>query len=245
MPAAKNAFKRMKMLRHPNVLMFQDGVENDKAVFIATERVQPLYNYLKESKESDSQKHNEIAWGLYQIATALHFLNNDCKIVHNNVCMSSVVVNRAGEWKLTGFEYSHLIDDSNVPLKILSTLDRYEPPEKSPIASLKTAPNRNMIQTESGVDSWGLGCLIWEIFNSCLLPNPNSLQTIGNKMPKSLSSSYQGLLYAQLNKRLNMAKFLANCREKNSFMDNHFVQTLLFLEEIQVSVLFHCKFLAL
>ena len=53
-------------------------------------------------------------------------------------------------------------------------------------------------------------------------------------MPKSLISSYQGLLCAQLNKRLNMAKFLSNCREKNSFMDNHFVETLLFLEEIQV-----------
>ena len=121
MPAAKNAIKRMKTLRHPNILMFQDGVENDKAVFIATERVQPLYNYLRESKESDSQKQNEIAWGLYQIATALNFLNNDCKIVHNNVCMSSIVVNRAGEWKLTGFEYSHPIEDYNVSLKILSS----------------------------------------------------------------------------------------------------------------------------
>ena len=235
MPAAKNAIKRMKTLRHPNILMFQDGVENDKAVFIATERVQPLYNYLRESKESDSQKQNEIAWGLYQIATALNFLNNDCKIVHNNVCMSSIVVNRAGEWKLTGFEYSHPIEDYNVSLKILSSLDKYDPPEKSPIANLKPSTNRNMIQTESGVDSWGLGCLIWEIFNCALLPNANSLQNIGSKIPKSIISSYQGLLNAQSNKRLSPLKFLNICREKNSFMDNSFMHTLLFLEEIQVS----------
>jgi SCY1-like protein 1 len=58
----------MKMLRHPNILMFQEGVDSDKAVFIATERVQPLYTYLRESKDNDSQKENEISWGLYQIA---------------------------------------------------------------------------------------------------------------------------------------------------------------------------------
>jgi SCY1-like protein 1 len=66
--AAKNGIKRTKMLRHPNVLMFQDGVDSEKAVFIATERVQPLYLYLKESNESESLKENEISWGLYQIA---------------------------------------------------------------------------------------------------------------------------------------------------------------------------------
>jgi SCY1-like protein 1 len=58
----------MKMLRHPNILMFIDGIESEKGVFIATERVKPLYNYLNESKESDSQKENEISYGLYQIS---------------------------------------------------------------------------------------------------------------------------------------------------------------------------------
>lgn len=66
--SAKNGFKRSKMLRHPSLLMFQDGVENDKSVFIVTERVQPLFNYLQESKENDAQRMNEISWGLYQIA---------------------------------------------------------------------------------------------------------------------------------------------------------------------------------
>ena len=65
---AKNGIKRMKMLRHPNILMYQDGIENDKCIYIVTERVQPLYNYLRDSKDSDSHKENEIVWGLYQIA---------------------------------------------------------------------------------------------------------------------------------------------------------------------------------
>ena len=60
----------MKMLRHPNILMFQDGLETDKSVFIVSERVQTLYSYLNESKENASQKENEIAWGLHQIAVS-------------------------------------------------------------------------------------------------------------------------------------------------------------------------------
>jgi SCY1-like protein 1 len=194
------------MLRHPNILMFQDGVESDKAVFVVTERVQPLFNYLRESKDNESQKENEISWGLYQIAvkhsqacwlfnkndlflikvlfffwqTALNFLNIDCKQVHNNVCLSSVVVNRAGEWKLTGFEYTHAIEDQQTVHKVMSTLDRYQPPEKSPVNNLKATPSRdaNMISSECGVDSWGLGCLIWEIFNG-FLPNVNALKNPG------------------------------------------------------------------
>lgn len=51
--------------------MYQDGIENDKCVYIVTERVQPLYDYLRESKDSDSQKENEISWGLYQIAVRI------------------------------------------------------------------------------------------------------------------------------------------------------------------------------
>ena len=90
--------------------------------------------------------------------------------------MASIVVNRAGDWKLAGFEYTHAIDDQQVALKVLTTLDCYEPPEKLPINNLKA--NRNNIPTESGVDSWGFGCLIWEIFNG-LLPNASALQNPG------------------------------------------------------------------
>jgi len=50
--------------------MFQDGIEGDKLVQIVTERVTPLFNYLIESKDNQSQKENEISWGLHQIAVS-------------------------------------------------------------------------------------------------------------------------------------------------------------------------------
>ncbi len=90
--------------------------------------------------------------------------------------MASIVVNRAGDWKLAGFEYTHSIEDTQVPFKVLTSLDCYEPPEKLPVNNLKS--NRNSLPNESAVDSWGLGCLIWEIFNG-FLPNTNALKNPG------------------------------------------------------------------
>lgn len=117
----------------------------------------------------------------HKIQTALSFLNTDCKIIHNNVNLASVVVNRAGEWKLTGFEFAHGIDDSHTPYKCLPSLDCYEPPERSPVSNLKSTPSRdsNSIEQLHSADSWGLGCLIWEIFNG-FLPNLNALKNPGN-----------------------------------------------------------------
>lgn len=222
----------MKMTRHPNILMFQDGIENEKLVQIVTERVQPLTNYLNESKDNDAQKLNEISWGLHQIATALSFLNNDCKLVHNNVNISSVFVNRAGDWKLAGFEYVHSSEDQNVnPYKVLNTLDCYEPPEKSPANNMHT--NRNSLQNDSAaVDAYGLGCLIWEIFNG-ILPNAGALRNPG-KIPKNLVAAYNGLMNQQPSRRLSPDKFIKACKNSEGFMDNHFVETLIFLEQIQI-----------
>lgn len=45
-----------------------------------------------------------IAMGLHHVVNAISFLNNDCKLVHGNVCMASVVVTEQLDWKLHGFD---------------------------------------------------------------------------------------------------------------------------------------------
>ena len=42
------------------------------------------------------------------------------------------------------------------------------------------------------------------------------------------------LINAQPNKRLSPAKFLCVCQQSGGFMNNDFIETLLFLEHIQV-----------
>ncbi len=108
------------------------------------------------------------------VQTALNFLNTDCKIVHNNINMSSIFVNKAGEWKLCGLEFSYAHEQRSqvdpLILNKLPLLSRYEAPEKN-------APGNNG-EIWSAVDSWGLGCLIWEIFNG-ILQNVATLKNHG------------------------------------------------------------------
>lgn len=63
----------------------------------------------------------------------LSFLHNDCKLKHNNVNISSIFVNPAGEWKLGGVDYITPVDSEATPhvSKLLPSLDKYDPPEKS------------------------------------------------------------------------------------------------------------------
>lgn len=107
-------------------------------------------------------------------------------------------------------------------------------------------------------DMWRLGCLIWEVFNGPLpraaaLRNPGKVSvwptlappcqptrpiltlTLLPQIPKSLVPHYCELVGANPKVRPNPARFLQNCRAPGSFMNNRFVETNLFLEEIQVS----------
>lgn len=79
---------------------------------------------------------------LFACQKGLSFLINDCNLIHNNVCLSSVFVNQAGEWKLGGVDYMYPAQgqDSVPPVKILPLLDKYDPPEK--------VENRRGVRTE-------------------------------------------------------------------------------------------------
>ena len=57
----------------------------------------------------------------------IDFLNNQCGIVHGNICLKSVFADAALEWKLAGLEYSHAFTDG-APTKSAQSA-KYEPPE--------------------------------------------------------------------------------------------------------------------
>ncbi|XP_036182571.1 N-terminal kinase-like protein isoform X2 [Myotis myotis] len=225
--AAKAAFKRLKTLRHPNILAFIDGLETDKCVHVVTEAVTPLGVHLRTRAEAGGPKELELSWGLHQIVKALSFLVNDCSLIHNNVCMAAVFVDRAGEWKLGGLDYMYSAQGNGgaPPCKGIPELEQYDPPE------LADSSGRAVRETWSA-DMWRLGCLIWEVFNGPL-PRATALRNPG-KIPKSLVPHYCELVGANPKMRPNPARFLQNCRAPGGFMNNRFVETNLFLEEIQI-----------
>nr|XP_046262977.1 N-terminal kinase-like protein [Scatophagus argus] len=224
---AKAAFKRMKTLRHPNILAYVDGLETEKSLYLVTEQVTPLAVHLKAKAEKGGAGDLEVSWGLHQIVKALSFLVNDCHLLHNNLGVWSVFVDRAGEWKLGALDHvaPEQGDPSGVslpaPKAVYPDMEKYDPPE---------LPNSNAEKWAGEV--WRLGCLIWEVFNGPL-PRTSSLRSLG-KIPKALVPHYCELVGANPRARPNPARFLQNCRTPGGFFSNSFVESNLFLEEIQI-----------
>ena len=171
-----------------------------------------------------------VSWGLHQIAKVLDFLNNSCSLVHNNVSLGAVFTDRAGEWKLGGFEFMYGLEGPGgvpaiPPVKILPSAEKYEPPERS-VAQVK--------KTEKwSTDMWGLGCLVWEIFNGGELTRNTSLKSPGD-IPANLVANYCELVSANPRSRPKPSSFIETCRAEGGFMANSFVETMLFIEEIQI-----------
>ncbi|XP_055324339.1 N-terminal kinase-like protein isoform X2 [Sitodiplosis mosellana] len=223
---AKSSMKRLKTLRHPSILQYLDSIETDKMLYVATEYVQPLGTYLEILDKGSSQNDLYLAWGIFQITRALSFLNNDGNLRHNNVSVWSVFVNSSGEWKLGGLEYVSNVDGNHIPpVKLPASLEIYDPPEKNDASKLKLA-------TKCSSDMWGLGCLVWESFNGPLR-NRSNLKDVEN-VPKSLTSLYCELVGASPASRPNPADIITKCRKPGGFFKNDLVDTLLFLEEIQI-----------
>ncbi|KAG5866921.1 hypothetical protein JTB14_013531 [Gonioctena quinquepunctata] len=222
---AKVAVKRLKTLRHPSVLTYLDSLESEKVLYLATEYVDPLIDHLQSLSLEVPQKDLYVAWGIFQITRALSFLNNDGNLRHNNVNIWSVFVNSSGEWKLGGVEYVSSTQETTQTFKVISSLEVYSPPEKND-------QNKQRSITKCSMDMWGLGCLIWEVFNGPLYQH-SSLKNI-DKIPKQLGPLYYELLSSNPSSRPNPADIISRCRKLGGYFKNDLVDTLLFLEEIQI-----------
>eukprot|EP01125_Pyxidicula_operculata_P013606 TRINITY_DN4510_c0_g1_i1.p1 TRINITY_DN4510_c0_g1~~TRINITY_DN4510_c0_g1_i1.p1 ORF type:complete len:848 (-),score=229.52 TRINITY_DN4510_c0_g1_i1:70-2613(-) len=224
-PLAQNFMKRFRTMRHPNLLTFIDGTQVDaqRSLYVVTERVRPLEHILNDLRE----KKYVISWGLYQIIKAIQFLN-DQNFVHGNVGLSSVFVNKQGDWKLGGFEFMSefsLLSQNTGP--IVSSVDRlypqYLPPE------LSSAPI-NMTQVPlHAVDSWMTGCLIFSLFSSSPFVERSQLKQL-ETVPKDLREQYIQLITANPTRRANVSSVLL----KSTYFQNAFIDACLFLEEINV-----------
>ncbi|KAI3800028.1 hypothetical protein L1987_35335 [Smallanthus sonchifolius] len=232
--AARNGVKRLRTVRHPNILSFlhsteaeiSDGSSTKVVIYIVTEPVMPLAEKIKELGLQGIQRNEYYAWGLYRIAKAVSFLNNDCKLVHGNVCLESVVVTPTLDWKLHAFDALSEFDGNNEvstgPMLQYEWIvgSQYKPMElaKSDWATIRKSP-------PWAIDSWGLGCLIYEIFAGLKLTKTEELRNTAS-IPKSLLPDYQRLLSSMPTRRLNSSKLAENCE----YFQNKLVDTIHFME---------------
>ncbi|KAL8192848.1 hypothetical protein R6Q57_027296 [Mikania cordata] len=232
--AARNGVKRLRTVRHPNILSFlhsteteiSDGSSTKIVIYIVTEPVMPLAEKIRELGLQGTQRNEYYAWGLYRIAKAISFLNNDCKLVHGNVCLESVVVTPTLDWKLHAFDALSEFDGNNEvstgPMLQYEWIigSQYKPMEltKSDWATIRKSP-------PWAIDSWGLGCLIYEIFVDSKLSKTEELRNTAS-IPKSLLPDYQRLLSSMPSRRLNSSKLAENCE----YFQNKLVDTIHFME---------------
>ncbi|CAF2594523.1 unnamed protein product [Rotaria sp. Silwood2] len=223
---AKGALKRMKTLRHPNILIYLDSVETDKYVYVVTEKAVPLETYLNELKSNINETNFnnehllEIAWGLQQICRVLTFLHDDCKLSHGNINTNTIFVDtKSCDWKLGCLEFVQSINENQIhlPSKYLPACQRYEPPSKKGGDSQKAR------------DIWFIGTLIWEIFNGNGATSATSYRQLGS-IPRPLSAAYGDLINPNPSLRSSFDKLL----ESPFIQNNSLVECLLFLEEIQL-----------
>ncbi|POM62504.1 N-terminal kinase-like protein, partial [Phytophthora palmivora] len=166
----QNALRRIKTLRHPNILAYLDGTEvpNNGPVIIVTEHVMPLSEFLTALRMEYGASSEEFAmcvsWGLRSILRALQFINVDCKLLHGRLTPQSIFVTKGGDWKLGGFELTAEIT-SDGPSYIYTAFQQYadinyKAPEcqRSDWKAVGTGPSY-------GVDIWAFACLMYYVFN--------------------------------------------------------------------------------
>ena len=110
LPLARNAFRKLRALRHPNILKFLDGSESDSAIWIITEPVQSLATVIDSAGSAALAEESKV-YGLLHVSSALAFLNREGQSVHGGVRNPTEWVPPGGEWKLGGMEVCSRLDE--------------------------------------------------------------------------------------------------------------------------------------
>lgn len=218
---AKTGLMRLKTLRHPDILKFLTSVEgSDGTLYIATEPATPLSTLLADNPSAFDRETAQ--WGLFTIARALGFMHSS-GLIHGRVNPSTIFVTPTGDWKLGGLECvtPHASAASLAQYATSLQSHPYQSPELS-------HANWNLVAgaAPSAVDSWALGCLMYEV-HAGSLTSPDQLQNIA-ALPKQMLSAYQKLLASNPTARAP-AGHLPN---HPYFQNSKFVELNLFVENL-------------
>lgn len=207
---AKNAARKLRTTRHPDVLKLLDSVETNTSVYVAVEKAVPLYKALAqtESQRATIQRQDWIVWGLSSIVNAVKFLNNEAASTHGNIRPESIFITGSGEWKLGGFEV--LTAHAEAPHGLLYThgssipdAARYAPPEVK-----QNGWNVLASMDSTLMDSYSLALVAIEAFNGPLPPQSSNAAPPRGHVPPALYSIFQRMLVPNSKNRMSAAKVL-------------------------------------
>ena len=138
---------------------------------IVTEHVMTVQEYLQDLV-TEKERQDGLAWGLYGLIQALHFLHNDVKAAHGNVQPSSIFVTPAGDFKLSGF---HLFTEIGVSDDMVGPTRHFQEYERDVTPKAYRCPERLQAQWHAltelpphVMDSYSLGILLEELYGDRL-----------------------------------------------------------------------------
>ncbi|OKL58970.1 hypothetical protein UA08_05498 [Talaromyces atroroseus] len=217
LPLAKNAMRKFRTLRHPGVIKVLDTIETESHIYIVTERVAPLSWAVKRNSVTEETA----KWGIYTVASTLKFINVDASSVHGAVRVSSIYTSESGEWRLGGFDILSSMNDDEAIIYTYGSLvpdsARYSPPEinKGGWEIIKRNPL-------AAVDSYGLGSLVYEVFNGSFTGADQVGKT--TNIPPSMHQSYRRLCAANPKLRLSAANFVEQGKKIGGFFETPLIR---------------------
>lgn len=230
---ARNCFKKLKLIKHPGIISVLDFIENDNFLYIITEQVAPLKNYLEKNVNLVSE--DAKLFGIYSIGQSLLFINMKCQCLHGNLDVNNAVfVSSSGDWKLFGFELlTNLTSDPDQPIYRnsgkLPGFSNHVPDDvvNQGVESIRQFPIK--------FDSYRYGVFIYKVLSLGVTFNNNvsqlDLVAPNNKIPKQLAVHYKRLVSNKPNLRTSIEKFLSDT--DSFFTNNKIIQFNMQLEEIK------------
>ncbi|KAL7677086.1 hypothetical protein ACOME3_003333 [Neoechinorhynchus agilis] len=169
----RRSVQMLARIKHPHVLSVQQTLEESRdSIAFASEPVKGSLSDAIERHESFSDV--EIRYGLLQMSEALLFLHKDARIVHGNICPSSILVaTQSLQWKLACFEFGVQgkgiagSTDSSYPVQVWMDTDKSDeisspdPAYRSPECIQNRVNERNLPQS----DVYSLGLVTYALYN--------------------------------------------------------------------------------
>ncbi|KAL6779810.1 hypothetical protein ACKKBG_A13815 [Auxenochlorella protothecoides x Auxenochlorella symbiontica] len=227
--AARNGTKRLRTLRHPNVLIFKETLEleekGEQAIYLITEAIVPLAEFLESTTLTGTDRQEYLTMGFHALVAAVSFLNIDCSLIHGNICSGAIAVTPTLDWKLCGMDLltEHAQVGPASPLAAAAWLvaSQYKPGEvgRGEWEAVRAAP-------PWAVDAWGLGCLMQELYSGHALERLEDLRRT-DVIPPSLVQWYQKLLSSTPARRLSPARLV-----ESGVLRTSLVQLMAFLENL-------------
>ncbi|KAE9551318.1 hypothetical protein FO519_005469 [Halicephalobus sp. NKZ332] len=198
----KRGVSQLTRLRHPRLLIVEHALEEsrDTLAFCTEPVVASLSNIFGDVESQQAFKNEkfvfdevEIKHGLFQLGEALVFLHNDAKILHGNVCSSSVLVSEKGAWKLAGFDfYVPGVPGANGSLTFdVEERNRRSMSIMSPSLNYSAPELVNGVKCDTYADIFSLGILGYALFNDYhpLFDHKDLMESYKTNMDKLKSMS--------------------------------------------------------